>query len=321
MVRQFSAQTRHRETTLRSLGRMACCALSLLLSTNVGRPQSTVIYQQNVVRPPARELSDVELARSFRRFHHHVNHARPHQLPRVYDAAQTPQLAHAVAPTSNRWGPHRLPSIKDGEVHQVAEVQGLMRIVEETQTSSEPPSPAASAAVRTPNVAPPVPLPLEPRPAAAPVTSAVGYSGFDLHLFPELARTRHANSSTDAGAHARDLVSARRDAAKASWRQQQVFWDPTNLSYAPVYFEDTRLERHGHHLGTLQPIASGLHFFATVPALPYLVTQQHPISAVYPLGQTRPGDHIAPYHERLRFDWKAALAEAGTWIGFFALFP
>ena len=202
----------------------------------------------------------------------------------------------------------------------MAEVQAFVHIVEQPQA----PRWDIAAPPTKPNTSPPIPLPPEPRQPVNAVASSVRSSRLDPDLYPELPlgnQTFPDASTTDSRSSDRDPQSVRKNAARVNWQPRQVYWDPTDLSYAPLYFEDPRLERHGHDLGILQPIASSLHFFGTVPALPYLATQQNPNSAVYPLGQTRPGDRIAPYHERPRFDWKAVMAEASTWIGFFALFP
>jgi hypothetical protein len=203
--------------------------------------------------------------------------------------------------------------------HQVAALPTFVQIVE--QTSSPEPNPEIPAPPPVTNAAPP--MPPEPRSAARVIASSQSPQ-FDPELFPELAQEHHmlpGISTTDNRSRHRDPQAIRKNRGQATWQRQHVSWDPTNLSYTPLYFEDDRLERHGHHLGVLQPVVSGIRFFGTVPALPYLATQQPPGTVVYPLGQTRPGDQIAPYHERPSFHWKAALTAAGTWVGFFTLFP
>jgi hypothetical protein len=39
--------------------------------------------------------------------------------------------------------------------------------------------------------------------------------------------------------------------------------------HRPLYFEERAVERHGRSWGPLQPAASGMQFFATLPVLPY----------------------------------------------------
>lgn len=47
--------------------------------------------------------------------------------------------------------------------------------------------------------------------------------------------------------------------------------------YQPLYFEEINLERYGRsNCGVLQPAASGLRFFATIPSLPYAMTVHKP---------------------------------------------
>ena len=324
-MRQFSGQFRYRSTTWRRQGWIACCVAGLLLSTNVGHPQSvcgetqtsTSNNQHNVVRPPATELSDVALARSFRRLHRHASQGRIQRFPGEQKSSANPQGTQNTLPTVEP--PHRLPPVIAVSAHRVVALPTSVQVVE--QPSLPEPNRETPGPPTVTNAAPP--LPPEPRSAAEAISSSQS-SQFDPELFPELAQGHHmlpGISATDNRSRHRDPQAIRKTRGQASWQRQHVSWEPTNLSYTPLYFEDDRLERHGHHLGVLQPVASGIRFFGTVPALPYLATQPPPGTVVYPLGQTRPGDQIAPYHERPSFHWKAALTAAGTWVGFFTLFP
>lgn len=63
--------------------------------------------------------------------------------------------------------------------------------------------------------------------------------------------------------------------------------------YRPLYFEELNVERYGRHHGHLQPLLSGVHFFASVPALPYKMTEHHPCTCYdwkypYPAGRSAP---------------------------------
>jgi len=61
--------------------------------------------------------------------------------------------------------------------------------------------------------------------------------------------------------------------------------------HKPLYFEQPNLERYGQ--GTyrcLQPAASSIHFFGTIPLLPYKILTQHPCEKHYTLGNQRPGN-------------------------------
>ena len=55
-----------------------------------------------------------------------------------------------------------------------------------------------------------------------------------------------------------------------NWETTLFSWKASALCHKPLYFEEVALERYGHSLNPLsQPIFSGVHFFATVPLLPY----------------------------------------------------
>ena len=68
-------------------------------------------------------------------------------------------------------------------------------------------------------------------------------------------------------------------------------WISPVFYHKPLYFEQPNLERYGQ--GTyrfLQPAASSIHFFGTIPLLPYKVLTQHPCEKHYTLGNRRPGN-------------------------------
>lgn len=69
-------------------------------------------------------------------------------------------------------------------------------------------------------------------------------------------------------------------------------WQGTNVSYQPLVFEDYNLERHGHNVGCLQPVASAGHFAASVVSLPFKAAFCH--EREYELGHVRPGT-CAPF--------------------------
>ncbi len=61
--------------------------------------------------------------------------------------------------------------------------------------------------------------------------------------------------------------------------------------HKPLYFEQPNLERYGQ--GTyrcIQPAASSIHFFGTIPLLPYKMLKQSPCENLYTLGNQRPGN-------------------------------
>jgi hypothetical protein len=99
-------------------------------------------------------------------------------------------------------------------------------------------------------------------------------------------------------------------------------WTASGLCHKPLYFEDVQLERYGHMAGPwLQPIASGAHFFATIPLLPYKMGLEPPNECIYSLGYYRPGN-CAPYmFDPIPLSARGALFEGGAWVGGFFLFP
>jgi hypothetical protein len=79
-------------------------------------------------------------------------------------------------------------------------------------------------------------------------------------------------------------------AAMRFWPMFVYNWNATCLCHRPLYFEEINLERHGYGCpGCLQAGVSAAHFFASVPALPYLMTVDCPCECVYTLGHYRPG--------------------------------
>jgi hypothetical protein len=99
-------------------------------------------------------------------------------------------------------------------------------------------------------------------------------------------------------------------------------WAASALCHKPLYFEDVQLERYGHMAGPwLQPFASGVNFFLTIPILPYKMGLETPNECLYTLGYYRPGD-CAPYlFDPLPLSVRGAFFEAGAWVGACAAFP
>jgi hypothetical protein len=80
-----------------------------------------------------------------------------------------------------------------------------------------------------------------------------------------------------------------------NWQTTLFTWKASSLCHKPLYFEEVGLERYGHSLNPFwQPIFSGVHFFAVIPILPYMMGVYPPDECQYVLGYYRPGD-CAPY--------------------------
>ncbi|MBN1396350.1 MAG: hypothetical protein JW959_15100 [Pirellulales bacterium] len=99
-------------------------------------------------------------------------------------------------------------------------------------------------------------------------------------------------------------------------------WTASGLCHKPLYFEDVQLERYGHMAGPwLQPFASGAHFFATIPILPYKMGIELPNECMYTLGYHRPGN-CAPYMlDPIPLSVRGALFEAGAWVAGVYMIP
>jgi hypothetical protein len=98
-------------------------------------------------------------------------------------------------------------------------------------------------------------------------------------------------------------------------------WQATGLSFQSLYFEDVNLERYGYSHGILQPAASAIHFFGTIPLLPYKFGLHPPCEEIYTLGYYRPGNPVPYRTSRLGFRLRAALLEAGAVVGFIYMIP
>ena len=105
------------------------------------------------------------------------------------------------------------------------------------------------------------------------------------------------------------------------WALYAFWWEAPATCHQPLYFEEVNLERYGYRHSMIQPAVSAAHFFATVPALPYLIAAEPPCDCVYTLGHGRPGSAV-PY--RIHYpplSLKGAIAEAGVVTGLFFAIP
>ncbi len=109
---------------------------------------------------------------------------------------------------------------------------------------------------------------------------------------------------------------------EGGWGDQLFNWSATQFCHQPLYFEEVNLERYGYGCRPcLQPLASGAHFFLTVPALPYKMVVNPPRECVYTLGYYRPGDRVPWQRNYLPWDTRAAAVEAGVAVGLVFLIP
>ena len=77
----------------------------------------------------------------------------------------------------------------------------------------------------------------------------------------------------------------------AAYTYENYTWISPVFYHKPLYFEQPNLERYGQGANRfLQPAASSIHFFGTIPLLPYKMLTQHPCEKHYTLGNRRPGN-------------------------------
>jgi len=107
------------------------------------------------------------------------------------------------------------------------------------------------------------------------------------------------------------------------WPVNSFNWVASCLCHNPLYFEEANLERYGYGCcECVQPAVSAAHFFATVPALPYMMAVDCPGSCDYTLGHYRPGS-CPPwrYHCCTRVSCLGALSAGGVATGLVFLIP
>lgn len=112
--------------------------------------------------------------------------------------------------------------------------------------------------------------------------------------------------------------------AERGWPGLLYQWEAPGLCHGPLYFEEENLERYGYaHRRNLvfQPVISGGRFFATVVAMPYMLTLRPPCECVYTLGYYRPGSCV-PFQARLmELNAKAAAVQGAAVTGLIFAIP
>lgn len=99
------------------------------------------------------------------------------------------------------------------------------------------------------------------------------------------------------------------------------YWTATAFCHRPLYFEQVNVERYGHNAGCLQPAISAVHFFGTIPILPYKIGMDHPNKCIYTLGHSRPGDCNAWERHELRWSYAGIVAQGAAATGLVFLIP
>jgi len=112
------------------------------------------------------------------------------------------------------------------------------------------------------------------------------------------------------------------DGSLAAWQGDVYCWTAPNFFHNPLYFEQVNLERYGQGTHScLQPAASGVQFFATIPILPYKIGGQEWCERVYTLGHRRPGNRN-PYQVHYHpFSWTGVTYQAAATTGVVFIVP
>ncbi|MCI0683113.1 MAG: hypothetical protein L0Y71_13510 [Gemmataceae bacterium] len=106
------------------------------------------------------------------------------------------------------------------------------------------------------------------------------------------------------------------------WPEQVYDWEATSFCHGPLYFEEPNAERLGHTAGLAQPFVSGAHFFARIPALPYMVVAEPPlVTCTYTLGHYRPGSYAPFRYIRMPLSASGAVFQTGVVLGLVYLIP
>lgn len=90
-----------------------------------------------------------------------------------------------------------------------------------------------------------------------------------------------------------------------------------DFTHRPLYFEEKALERNGRTIGLAQPLVSFVHFFGTVPALPYKMGEKPPSTPMY----TGDGVNLPSDHATVRQRVRGVMSAAGTAVGLNAILP
>lgn len=137
-------------------------------------------------------------------------------------------------------------------------------------------------------------------------------------MAPTTDQSRIGNSElpTDAGREAlNDIVPLPEGPDRGpDWSLTAYLWQAPNTFSGPLYFEDVMLERHGHERFPhhLQPLASAARFYATIPALPYLMAVRPEGDCYYHMGYFNVGSCAPPLLQRPPYERRAAIITAAV---------
>lgn len=176
-------------------------------------------------------------------------------------------------------------------------------------------------------------IPQETLPAeelASPEPDADTEAASNFGLKPMSAMSIDIAPPQGEGGHPEDFAAARFERERIidpaqdvgrDWALTDYRWEASMLCHAPLLFEQVNAERYGITYGCLQPLVSGAHFFATIPAVPYKVWANGHDQRQYALGYYRPGSYAEPQCYKPRISADAGLFEAGVILGLIYALP
>src|SRR5690606_15985629 len=109
--------------------------------------------------------------------------------------------------------------------------------------------------------------------------------------------------------------------ATSYWSSFPSYTPSLDFCYRPLYFEQVNVERYGYSLGILQPAASAVHFFGSVPLLPYKLGSRPPCLGPYLPQLALPGDPAPVGFRRPRLSVRGGVFQAASIVGLSYLIP
>lgn len=120
------------------------------------------------------------------------------------------------------------------------------------------------------------------------VASMTGPSRDATHIFGDLQVQDNLRTTASLIA-----TGPRSDASDFQWMPAAYTWISPAFYHKPLYFEQPNLERYGiGRSRVVQPIISSVHFFGSIPLVPYKTLTHHPREKTYTLGNGRPGNCV-----------------------------
>lgn len=145
----------------------------------------------------------------------------------------------------------------------------------------------------------------------------------EIQPFSDYATSEEVTTATPASRQApKEIELASQGQLARNNASTAVFWQASNVTHNPLYFEDVGLERSGHTFSEyVQPFVSLGHFGVQVVALPYTMALDPAWKDESTLGYHRPGECQPPRHLALPLNVEAAATAAAAYTGIIFLLP